>query len=140
MEVLSAEYRPPPTIGLMRDTAGYVAAFFAHGQAFDRQRLLNGRFMFRRIFGSKTFRTFKRITGRIGYLIGFDEHRAGRRKRSAIPAMNAGTAQIAVVELRFRHQVMDTAMAVPPPTLGRLKEPVILPVAGSQVNPVIGPN
>ncbi len=36
VEVLSAEYRPPPAIGLMRYTARLVAAFFAHGQAFGQ--------------------------------------------------------------------------------------------------------
>ena len=35
VEVLSSEYCPPPTIGLMRYTAGRIAAFFAHGQAIS---------------------------------------------------------------------------------------------------------
>ena len=38
VEALSAEYRPPPTVGLMRDTTGRIAAFFAHGQAFGQDR------------------------------------------------------------------------------------------------------
>ena len=38
MEVLAAEHRPPPTIGLMRDTAGVIAACFAHSQTFGQER------------------------------------------------------------------------------------------------------
>jgi len=96
--------------------------------------------MFRRIFGRKTFRAWECVAVCICYLIGLDEHRAGRRKRPTVPAMDACAAQIAAMERWTAHYVIDTAMAVPPPTLGKLKEPVILPVAGSQVNPVIGPN
>jgi len=96
--------------------------------------------MFRHVFGSETFRTWERVTVCICYPIGFNKRCAGRSKRSAIPAMDAGAAQRAVVEGRTAHHVIETAMAVPPPTLGKLKEPVILPVAGSQVNPIIGPN
>ena len=140
VKVLPAEDCPPSAVGLMCDTAELVAACFAHSQAFYRPRLLNGRFMFRRILGRETFRAFKCITGRIGYPIRLYKHSTGRRQRSAVPTMDAGAAQVAVVEGRTAHYVIDTAMAVPPPTLSKLKEPVILPVMGSQVNPVIGPN
>jgi len=96
--------------------------------------------MFRRVCGRKTFRTWEHVAVCTCYPIRLDEHRAGCSKRSAISAMDTGAAQIAVVEERTAHHVIDTAMAVPPPVLGKLKEPVILPVEGSQVSPVIGPN
>jgi hypothetical protein len=37
MEVFPIEHGPPAAIGLMRDTAGFVATFFAHRQACSRQ-------------------------------------------------------------------------------------------------------
>ena len=36
VKVLTAEYRPPAAIGLMRDTARFVVTFFARGQAFGQ--------------------------------------------------------------------------------------------------------
>jgi len=35
VEILSTKHRPPSTVGLMRYTAGIIAACFAHGQAIS---------------------------------------------------------------------------------------------------------
>ena len=36
VEAFASEYCPEPTIALMRDTAGVIAACFAHGQTFGQ--------------------------------------------------------------------------------------------------------
>jgi len=140
VEILAVEYRLAAAFGLVRDTAVRPVAGGADSQPLNHQRFLNSHFMFRSIFGSKTFRAWEHVPFCIFRMVRFDEHRPSHRKRSAIPAMNASATQRAVVQRRFWRHDIDTAIAVPPPTLGRLKEPVILSVAGSQVNPVIGPS
>ena len=58
--MLPAEYRPPATLGLMRDTAGLVAACFAHRQVFGQDRVeVDHR---REIIDRNAVRTFERGT------------------------------------------------------------------------------
>jgi len=83
----------------------------------------------RQIIQRESFRTIEVI---IRQFIHRNQHIACRRQRAAIHAMNATATQWTIKQL---HHVIDTANAVPPPTLGRLNEPVILLVAESQVKP-----
>jgi hypothetical protein len=85
------------------------------------------------VVGVESLGAIETVGRRVCQVMRFEDRRPGRREGSAVPAMDAGSAERGIVEGRPVHYVIDTAIADPPPTLGKLKDPVIFPVAGSQV-------
>jgi hypothetical protein len=135
VEIFAGEDRSAPAFGLMLDAAIARVAGGADRYAPGHARVLNIRRVLGNIPRGKTFRTREHVTIATGYPISLDEHPACERKATTMFAVNARQTQRAVVQLRFWRQVIDTDIAVPPPTLGRLNEPVILPVPDPHVRP-----
>lgn len=139
MKILAGQNRLAATSGLVCYAAVILTAGRAHPQTTRLDGVCDRRFWFRSSFNDETFGAVECFSVSTNHLISVDQHSASGPKRATVPAVCAAATQRTVVQLRFRRHVIDTDIAVPPPTFGRLNEPVILPLAESHARPETTP-